>query len=541
MYKFTNKVLLGVLGFSLINSLTFAIDSEFKNSLMKIELNKVTDGAYSVNLYTKNKFQEPVKVIKKSDLNYYILLPETKNESTRTTNVGPEIRNISTNVYPYAGQDVKNGYVKINIDTTKPVEFRVNVKNIEATSKAAQNTTLAQVEPTKKEIQKQESVPSEKKNSISSNSKKEQIKPQINLKPKQNPKTRVEAPIPKIEEIVQQEVEKAKEEMLQELEEESFEAQETEFESENSLNEEELNELAQIAQDSKKITAQKISFKQKLSNKLSQYGITLKEFALMFGAFFVSFLFMLAFLTRKAPQTKLQSKADLIEKNPTSNTPQEPQIKNDGQYFVFDKNVKQIGFCDPSTSALKKNYELSTYEPELKNKYNRNLNPTNKKFESEYDIIQKILKEDTFIDLPAQNTIQQTKLEAPKEALSAPAVSEPIKEEKEEARQEVEAKKQTQPIIQTQPSEPIVLSSVEIAPERGFMCVSYNDNISLLGYIFDDVFALYNFKTQKLENYEIKFRLSEKDDKLARFIVKIMDTKMLIKVTKSQMVMEVLL
>ena len=86
-----------------------------------------------------------------------------------------------------------------------------------------------------------------------------------------------------------------------------------------------------------------------------------------------------------------------------------------------------------------------------------------------------------------------------------------------------------------------MLSSVEIAPERGFMCVSYNDNISLMGYIFDDVFALYNFKAQKLENYDIKFRLSEKDDKLARFIVKVADTKMLVKVTKSAMVMEVLL
>ena len=33
-----------------------------------------------------------------------------------------------------------------------------------------------------------------------------------------------------------------------------------------------------------------------------------------------------------------------------------------------------------------------------------------------------------------------------------------------------------------------------------------------MGYIFDDVFPLYNFKRAKLENYDIKFRLSEKDD-----------------------------
>ena len=92
-----------------------------------------------------------------------------------------------------------------------------------------------------------------------------------------------------------------------------------------------------------------------------------------------------------------------------------------------------------------------------------------------------------------------------------------------------------------EPVEPIVLSEIEIAPKRGFMCVSYNDNISLMGYIFDDVFALYNFKQQKLENYEIKYRLTEKDGKNASFIVKVADAKMLVKVTKSSMNMEVLL
>ena len=103
----------------------------------------------------------------------------------------------------------------------------------------------------------------------------------------------------------------------------------------------------------------------------------------------------------------------------------------------------------------------------------------------------------------------------------------PIKPQKAQERKEI--------------AEPTVLSSVEIAPERGFMCVSYNDNINLMGYIFDDVFALYNFKVPRLENYDIKFRLSEKDDKTAKFIVKVGNTKMLIKITKSSMNLEVLL
>ena len=129
MYKFTYRVICGVLALLFFNNFAFGIESEYKNALMKIELIKTADGAYSVDLYTKNSFSQPVKVIKKSDLNYYILLPETKNETVKALAQGTEIRSVSTNVYPYAGQDVNNGYVKININTTKPIDFRVNVKN----------------------------------------------------------------------------------------------------------------------------------------------------------------------------------------------------------------------------------------------------------------------------------------------------------------------------------------------------------------------------------------------------------------------------
>lgn len=529
MYKFTNKVLLGVLGFAFSSSLAFALDAEFKNSLMKIELNKANDGAYIVNLYTKNKFSEPVKVIKKSDLNYYILLPETKNESTRTTSNGGEIRSISTNVYPYAGQDIKNGYVKINIDTTRPLEFKVNVKNFESTPKTAQNTTVAQNE-IKKEVKK-EITSSEKKNSTSSTSKKE-LKQDTSTS-----KTKVEPP--KIEEVIQQEVEKAKEEIKNQEQEELSESSELEETyEENIIAQEDLAEIEQIVNGKKEDKKHNFSIlKQKIATKLSQYGISFKEFTFMLIAFIFSFIFMLIILTRKTTHVRLKSKADLAEKEikPNFNTAQKQEIKNDGQYFVFDKSVKQIGFCDPSTSAIRKNYELSSYEPELKNKYTRNINPANRKFESEYDIIQKILKEDTFIDLPATTQVVANKPKQQEPPKEIQQVSAPIEQKK------VETKAPKKEEKKVEISEPTILSSVEIAPERGFMCVSYNDNISLMGYIFDDVFALYNFKAQKLENYDIKFRLSEKDDKLARFIVKVMDTKMLIKVTKSEMIMEVIL
>ena len=73
------------------------------------------------------------------------------------------------------------------------------------------------------------------------------------------------------------------------------------------------------------------------------------------------------------------------------------------------------------------------------------------------------------------------------------------------------------------------------------MCVSYNDNISLVGYIFDDVFALYNFKCPKLENYDIKYRLSDKDEYGVNFIVKVDKVRVLVGVANKSMKLQVVM
>lgn len=533
MYKFTKKVLFGVLGLSLFNSVAFGIEAEFKNSLMKIELNKANENAYIVNLYTKNNFIEPIKIIKKSDLNYYILLPETKNESTRITGFGTDIRNISTNVYPYAGQDVKNGYVKINIDTTKPLDFKINIKNFESDKKTLNESAIASSEASK--ANKKEVVTSaQKKNSISSIDKNVQLKPKKPVK-KEDSEILTKNTV-KIEEAVRQEIERVRQEalipqqeILEEYEQDFDDAIQENVEENITPTGEELNELKQIAgEEVLQNKKDNCLLRKKIANKLAQYGISLKEFACMLLALLLSLIFMIKVLAKKTIKVGIKNKVDLIEKEtrPSFQLRQKEEVKNDGQYFVFDKNVKQIGFCDPALDVVNKNYELSSYEPELKNKYERTENFSNKTNANEYDIIQKILKEDTFIDLPANvSPIKKVNVQKPK--IQQQAKIEQSKAKKQEPKQ--------------QTTEPQVLSSVEIAPERGFMCVLYNDNISLIGYIFDDVFPLYNFKTQKLENYDIKFRLSEKDDKHAHFIVKIANTKMLIRVSKSQMVMEVLL
>ena len=544
MNRVFNKTYLSILSFALLCTSALAIEAEFKNSLIKVDLVKIGESAYNVDLYTQNKFLEPVKIIKKSDLNYYILLPETKNNTTKTSSNGSEIRNITTALYPYAGQDVNNGYTKININTTKPLNFNVNVKNMAAASKitnSAVQTALVTSKTTSPSA-KEEKV--EKKNSVSSVSKKietpktTQTKKVEVIKPTVKPVVKVDAPV-KVEKAVEEEIKnseqgiteetQAPQEVLVELDENKV----IEEPSQEIIQEQEQKEIEQIAQEPKKT-----SLISKISKKLNSIGISLTDLLLMLSAAFITFIAVFTILSRKNEQARLKSKADLIDKEDLKerkiqvNTQDEPE--NNGRFFVFDKNIKQTGFCDPATSAIKKNYELSTYEPELKDRYERaqigsyHPNKKDNQTEGEYDIIQKILKEDSFMDISADDyeEVSQALTETPIIKAVSPT-SAPIKQQEAPAKKEI--------------AEPTVLSSVEIAPERGFMCVSYNDNINLMGYIFDDVFALYNFKVPRLESYDIKFRLSEKDDKNAKFIVKVGEVKMLINITKSSMNLEVLL
>ena len=68
-------LLLGLFG--VFNADTMALDSDYKNNLLKVDVVKANDGSYKVDLFTQKPYNEPIKVIKKSDTNYYILLPET--------------------------------------------------------------------------------------------------------------------------------------------------------------------------------------------------------------------------------------------------------------------------------------------------------------------------------------------------------------------------------------------------------------------------------------------------------------------------------
>lgn len=544
-----NKIFISALVlFSVVNSVISA-ESEYKNSLMKVELLKQNENSYNINLYTQKKFLEPVKVIKKSDLNYYILLPETKNTASETLIPKTDIRSVSINLYPYMGQEVNNGYTKININTTKPINFNINVKQL-SQNNIKMNTLAKNTQKTPNENKKQANLnTAQKKNQNFSKSSKS-IKPSVKKQEKiEKQETKKEQPKKQVQNKKINKTDDTKNEpslktapvlIPEPFEDENNQLQEQEENIENIeaeiINNTENDKIINkqkpdsFIDSLKKTLYQKYpsiyNLKQKIKNKFALLNISLKNFILMISASFLTFIFILFILTRKQNTTiKLKNKKDLFEKYQEPNISKQttPKKQNRGEYFVFDKNIKQTRLN--TSSPKKKNYELSCYDPDLRLNYkkDKNVKYDLSQDESDYDIIQKILKDDSFLDYETEKTPVVSNVQKPKQ-IQKPKIEKTKKQApiKKEARLDI-------------------LSSVEIAPQRGFICVSYNNDINLLGYIFDDVFPLYNFKRPKLDNYDIKFRLTDKDDKGANFIVKIDNVKMVIRATKNSMNLEVLI
>ncbi len=574
------RVLIGALVI-MITNITFALESEFKNTLNKVELNKTSDSSYSVNLYTSKEYSEPVKVIKKNDLSYYILLPETKNSAAVSLPSSPEIKNVNTQLFPHAGADVNNGYTKINITTTKPINFTVSTKNkvastakkpVETEIKKEENKVSAEGQAQKKnsEVLVQKLKPSlgtdKSKNTVKQETKttSKEVKPVVKQETKQETKIaskEIKAIKPEIKPAIRElkqgvaaaakitadKTQEVKNEQPKILKTEDT-PQKTDEILEEDKNIEEQSNIAELSEDIKPDIEEKslkqedievvrensessISALSNFKNKLSEYGLSFRELILMIFAGILSFVIMLLILTKqKEGQTRIKSKAEFIEKTTNKNSslvakkPSKKERKD--QYFVFDKNVKQTGFSAPASGN--RNYELSSYSPIPEEPVAKVEPYVSKRVKSEYDIIQNILKEDAFIELSDNDIIKEAKSEAEIEKEAEKASTEPIEHIQE-----------PEPVINTDSSEPQVLSNVEIAPQRGFMCVAYNNTINLMGYIFDDIFALYNFKQPKLEDYSIKFRMSEKTKQGANFLVRIGKSKMLVSVTKSSMNLEV--
>lgn len=101
----------------------------FQNNLLKVDLYESSLGGVKMTLYTNKPYNDSVRVNKKSDSEYVILMPETSNSLTAKPSlrsVSGAVKNVEVKTQQYSGQ-IK-GYTKIVVTTSKPVEISPQVQ-----------------------------------------------------------------------------------------------------------------------------------------------------------------------------------------------------------------------------------------------------------------------------------------------------------------------------------------------------------------------------------------------------------------------------
>lgn len=147
------RFLFTILAFILTTLTTFSVSDDFKNNLTKIDIVKTSENSYRIDLHTQKPYSTPIKVIKKGNNNYNILLPETNNSITSGAS-NEDIKSVDVKLQPYAGQDINNGYTKIIITTNRELKLTTNVKAETKETNVISKEKLAQIDKEIEAIQK---------------------------------------------------------------------------------------------------------------------------------------------------------------------------------------------------------------------------------------------------------------------------------------------------------------------------------------------------------------------------------------------------
>ena len=576
------KILLILMGIVVFGSCAFSIESDFKNSLLKVDLVKCGSNDYNVRLYTQKPYSEPVKIIKKTNTSYYMLLPETFHSVGSISPVG-DIKNVEVKLFPYAGQDLNNGYTKITIYTTKPVNISPKISTASGsvapsidTKKLAQldsafNTKQAQIqarerqaqyEANQKQIQQQKALEAQRaaqaeaqrKAQLEAQRKAQQLEAQKRAQIEAQKKALIEA-----QRRAQLEAQRAAQAEAQ---------RKARLEAQRKAQQLEAQKRAQV-EAQKRAQEEKLRQQRALQNQIKpQQSVKPAAKPVQKQAPAVQKQAPAVQKTATAPKVTVEQKPQEQAKPTVQQEPQQ-ETQETTQNVVTEDITNNPEINEPVTipDAIDEQNTKVSFIEILKDK----LSPLKPYYYIIIDnpiliiaslvaligiimllLLNKNQKKGQNKDMPEDKTLTDTTekidLETLKEAdtTTNPLIENNTQDEVQSFKDEFKDLAMDVQISETPIStmekeepyiEPEVLSSVEIAPNRGFMVIDRQGVKALFGYIEDDVFLLYQFR-QYLSDSSIKYRISEKQDDKTFFIVKVDKFKLLVRVTNKLMRLE---
>ena len=587
------KFLLILLGIVTLNLCAFAIESDFKNSLLKVDYVKTGNDSYNIRLFTQKPYGEPIKVIKKTNTSYYILLPETFHSVGSVAPFG-DIKSTEIKLFPYAGQDLNNGYTKISIYTSKPLNIKTQLNSstksvapsINAKDLAKLDSAFNKNQTSNEQAQRQAQIKAQQEAQRQAQLKAQQeAQRQAQLKAQQEAQRQAQARAQAQKEAqlkAQQEAQRQAQLKAQQAREA---AQKAEAQRQAQIKAQQAREAAQKAEAQRQAqlkaqqareAAQKAEARRQAQLKAQQEAQRQAQLKAQQEAqqntqetsktnsnnLQVSQEAAQAYYRKQgqgsSEEKKSQTESDINKAPQDINTenvvtqdivnPQDiekiPEISEKINQKSYTKIIKnKLSFFKPYYYVICDNFTLFitlaialigiilliAISKSKKKGTSKTMNCEQPSENEKKSSIENLTKE--------INETYKTGLE---EELSNKAEQEAqaFKDEFKDLMEQNEQQKAPEPVKEDeQYEEPQVISSVEIAPMRGFMIIETQGVKALFGYIHDDVFLLYQFR-EFISNYDIKYRISEKQIDKTFFIVKIDKFKLLIKVTNTSMRLE---
>ncbi len=468
-----------------------------------------------------------------------MLLPETFHSIPSVDSIG-DIKKVEVKLYSYAGADLNNGYTKINIFSLKPINLEAQVKTT-TTALAPQVDAgkLAQLDNAFG--QKSSSQSSSQNLYIAPSAQKQKELDAIEKQKQELENKRIEL---KAQELLQaQEAQKLKEqkEILEAQKKNSQGVQITPTTIQNGP------KIIEVETNKKQETPQidDISVAPSVGELPKELIETPKDVEIE----------PIETDTEETSEDKEENKEEAQTQLPTtidSNASIMDKIK---PYIELAKNnlvvsvaliIAALGtfFLFVSSLARRRGSRRLYKEPQaqpIQPQYQQSFAQTQAQYAKENHHTIESFEDNTE---EAVETYEQNQQEAYQEPVqNEPSPYDDIAVDEDEYQEDEEFLEYTDMLNQEPEEElvePTILTSAEIAPNRGFVVIDKDGQKALLGYIHDEIFMIHQF-VEELVNYDIKFKMSEKQDDKAFFIVKVDTVKVLVKVSTTKMSLELVM
>lgn len=535
----------------------FALDNDYKNNLLKVDIVKTGTDQYRIDLFTQKPYSSPVKVIKKTDTSYYILLPETYHSIT-SAQACDDVRNLDIKLYPYAGQDLNNGYTKVNITTSKPLDIVAEVKTASASTvpkvdfeKLAKLDSIFAQQAAQKPVEKAAEapknanvVPVETLSKAAAAQKAEQALKEVPSATREvKPPSRTviididsdnisEPALPQKQVTV--DMVKISGRGLPELDTMPEEISSIDLGNSGTVGEEQgpSDETAEVTEDNEMFTNEEVypltdlSTLGRIKSKLrALHNLALENLTATVGIGAVLLLMFLIALNKRKKRKEqaavgIQSQTDVMQNDPL-------QAMKEAAARRREEEVEEIYQPSGEVAGQPQEQSHAPIEPSVPVEQHEAPYSEQGMHVDETQYIHEAKPEETYIQEQLyiqEQYVAQVQLQPPLDYMPYEPAStgvpfiEPLGVE-EEAQ---------------------VLSHVEIEPGRGFYLARYEGTVSLLGFVGQNLFIIHHFKYEP-QDMRIMYRLSERSSEGTFYLVKVEDVKMLVRSSQNALSLELLM